>query len=344
MQVLLAAGLLASALAAEPRLDQAAETLARAAAEAGELSPLRSGSALRLAITRAGVWMGEPQVIGVIARDPARGTQRLRERIAQQPGLRPTHLGIGSAMLEDGSHAVVAIFGRIAVEWAEEIPTQLPAQSRLRLRGRLLEGLAHPQVHVIPPGGRPVRLPVERDGPWFEAALYLHTPGKTVIEVMGVGAQGPEVALLGHIYVGEEIPAPSEASAPEPRDSQAMAAELAALRSRRGLAPLRRDPLLDAVAQAYAEELIATDRFAHHSPASGKVGDRLRRAGYGFRAAGENLGEGPDPATAHHAILQSPAHLAALLEPRFRSLGIGIASRELAGRTRVILVHVLADP
>jgi len=340
----LLAALVATALVQDPRLDAAAREMARAAAEAGDLSPLGDGRALRLAITRAGMWMGEPHVLGVIARDPERGARRLRERIDGEPGLRPTHLGLGSAPLGDGNHAVIAIFGRVAVEWAEAVPTQVPAGSLLRLRGRLLGGLDHPQLHVVPPGGQPVRLPVERDGPWFEATLHLRTPGRTVIEVMGVGAQGPEVALLGHVYVGEAIPAPGSAAAQGPRDTEAMEAELAALRRRRGLEPLRRDPRLDAVAQAYADELIATERFAHHSPRSGKVGDRLRRAGYPFRIAGENLGEGPDPAAAHHAILQSPAHLAALLEPRFRSLGIGMATREKGRRTRVVLVHVLADP
>lgn len=344
LPALLAASLVGGTLAEDPGLDRAAESLARAAAEAADLSPLRSGPALRLAITRAGVWMGEPQVVGVITRDVEQGKARLRGRIAAQAALRPTHAGFGVAPLEDGSHAVVGIFGRIAVEWAEAVPTWLPERSHLRLRGRLLGGLEHPQVHVIPPGGHPLRLPLEREGAWFEAKLYLHTPGKTVLEVMGVGRQGPEIALLGHIYVGEEIPSGDEGEEREVLTTAEMVADLNALRSRRGLTALRSDPRLDEVARAYAQELIETERFAHNSPASGQVGDRLRSAGYDFRIAGENLGEGPDAATAHHAILQSPAHLAALLEPRFRSLGVGMAIKEGAHRTRVIIVHVLATP
>lgn len=351
MKPLLAAWLLARLLPAEelavdPRLEAAATSLAVAAAEAGDLSPLRSGAALRLEITRAGVWMGEPQVIGVVARDPARGEARLRERIAAHAQLKPSHLGIGAARMAAGGHAVVAIFGRVAVEWETPLPTRVPAGSQLRLRGRLLHGLAHPQVHVIPPGGVPVRLPLERDGGAFAADLYLHTPGRTVIEVMGVGSQGPEVALLGHLYVGEAIPSLESAmeTEAEPLDARAMRAELAALRARRGLSPLREAARLDEVAQRYAEELVTSDRFAHVSPETGEVGDRLRWAGYPFRVAGENLGEGPTAGAAHRAILQSPAHLSAILEPRFAAIGIGIARTEAAGRPRVVVVHVLAGP
>src|SRR5690606_32652481 len=101
-------------------------------------------------------------------------------------------------------------------------------------------------------------------------------------------------------------------------------------------------PLLQQVAQAYAEELLARGRFGHVSPESGKVSDRLRRAGYDFRIAGENLGEGPSPAVAHRAIVQSPAHLSAILEPRFESIGIGAARSDAHART--VEVHVPAAP
>src|SRR5690606_41749585 len=83
-------------------------------------------------------------------------------------------------------------------------------------------------------------------------------------------------------------------------------------------------------------------RFGHVSPESGKVSDRLRRAGYDFRIAGENLGEGPSPAVAHRAIVQSPAHLSAILEPRFESIGIGVARSDALDRTGA--VHVLGTP
>lgn len=351
MRTLLAAWLVASVatvadLEVDARLEEAAQALAVAAAEAGNLTPLRSGEALRLEITRAGMWMGEPQVMGVVTRDEAKGRLRLRERIAAHAQLRPTHLGMGAAKMADGSFVVVAIFGRVAVEWAEPLPTSVPAKTHLRLRGRLLQGLDHPQVHVRPPGGIPVRLPLRREGADFVAELYLHTPGRTVLEVMGVGAQGPEVALLGHIYVGQAIPSLAELREAEVEDLDAagMRAELDALRARRGLRPLRPDPRLDEVARMYAEELIASDRFAHVSPESGEVGDRLRRAGYSFRVAGENLGEGPTAGAAHRAILQSPAHLSAVLEPRFDAIGIGIARTRVGERPRVVLVHVLASP
>lgn len=346
----LAAAVLASAaqpkLTPDPRLTRAAQALAEACAAAGDLSPLRHGHAVRLEVTRAGAMVAEPQVAAVIAKDSERGRKRLLERIAAHGQPRPTHVGIGQARLAGGDHAVVALFGRVSVEWDREVPAEVPRETHLRLRGRLLGGLRHPQVHVVPPGGVPVRLPIRREGEWFEADLYLVTRGRTVLEVMGVGAQGPEVALLTEIYVGEPLPSTAQAVEEEerPRDAAEMRAELDRLRGRRGLPPLRPDPVLERVARAYAEELLARERFGHVSPESGKIGDRLRRAGYEFRVAGENLGEGPSPAVAHRAIVQSPAHLAAILEPRFESIGIGVAQSDTPGRMRTVVVHVLATP
>ncbi|MFO7155858.1 MAG: CAP domain-containing protein [Pseudomonadota bacterium] len=333
-------------LALDPRLEEAAEALARACARAGDLSPLRHGRAVRLEVTRAGAAVAEPQVAAVIASDPEMGRLRLLERIASYEQLRPSHAGFGVAPLPAGGFVVVALFGRVSVEWEGELPAEVPPDTLIRLRGRLLGELHHPQLHVVPPGGLPVRLPLRRDGEWFEAELYLVSRGRTVLEVMGVGPHGPEVALLSEIYVGEPLPETQklarDAEAEGPRDVAEMRADLDRLRAQRGLPPLRYDPLLQQVAQAYAEELLARGRFGHVSPESGKVSDRLRRAGYDFRIAGENLGEGPSPAVAHRAIVQSPAHLSAILEPRFESIGIGVARSDALDRT--VVVHVLATP
>jgi len=334
----------AAGLASDPRLEEAAEALARACVAAGDLSPLHRGRAVRLEVTRAGASVAEPQVAAVIASDPEMGRLRLLERIGAFGQIRPTHVGFGVAPLPAGGFVVVALFGRVSVEWDGELPAQVPPGTLLRLRGRLLGGLRHPQLHVVPPGGLPVRMPLRRDGEWFEADLYLVTRGRTLLEVMGVGPQGPEVALLSEIFVGEPIPDAADAADEEegPRDAAEMRAELDRLRARRGLPPFRHDPVLERVAQAYAEELLARGRFGHVSPETGKVGDRLRRAGYEFRIAGENLGEGPSPAVAHRAIVQSPAHLSAILEPRFESIGIGVARSD--ARDRTVVVHVLATP
>jgi len=75
------------------------------------------------------------------------------------------------------------------------------------------------------------------------------------------------------------------------------------------------------------------------------LGDRLRARGYAYRSIGENIGLSSDVGTAHDAIAGSPAHLANLLDPRHRRLGLGAASGLTAdGAEGVYLTEVFAVP
>jgi len=85
--------------------------------------------------------------------------------------------------------------------------------------------------------------------------------------------------------------------------------------------------------------------FAHVLPTDGTVGDRLRAKGWAFRSVGENIGLSDDAASAHEAIANSPAHLANLLDPRHRRLGLGTARGPTAdGGEATYLTEVLASP
>src|SRR5947209_17948680 len=88
-----------------------------------------------------------------------------------------------------------------------------------------------------------------------------------------------------------------------------------------------------------------TRTFAHVLPSDGSLGDRLRARGYAYRSIGENIGLSSDVGTAHDAIAGSPAHLANLLDPRHRRLGLGAASGLTAdGAEGVYLTEVFALP
>jgi uncharacterized protein YkwD len=85
--------------------------------------------------------------------------------------------------------------------------------------------------------------------------------------------------------------------------------------------------------------------FAHVLPTDGSLTDRLRGRGYVYRSAGENIGLSDDAATAHEAIVGSPAHLANLLDPRHRKLGLGqVRGPSPDGGEGVYLTEVLAAP
>src|SRR5207253_4793083 len=122
-------------------------------------------------------------------------------------------------------------------------------------------------------------------------------------------------------------------------------AAIAQLRAARGLPPLQRDAELDAVAEAHSREMARLKTFAHVLPSDGSLTDRLRARGYAYRSAGENIGLSDDVATAHEAIVGSPAHLANLLDPRHRRLGLGAASGLTTdGNEGVYLTEVFAVP
>jgi len=59
------------------------------------------------------------------------------------------------------------------------------------------------------------------------------------------------------------------------------------------LAPLRRNPVLDAAAMAQATSMAANDYFAHRSTVDGsEVGARAEALGYRFQSVGENIAAG----------------------------------------------------
>src|SRR5712691_7257463 len=85
--------------------------------------------------------------------------------------------------------------------------------------------------------------------------------------------------------------------------------------------------------------------FAHVLPSDGSLTDRLHKSGYAYRSAGENIGLSDDVSSAHEAIVGSPAHLANLLDPRHRRLGLGIVrGPTVDGPEGVYLTEVLASP
>ncbi|MCB9849278.1 MAG: CAP domain-containing protein [Phycisphaerales bacterium] len=115
------------------------------------------------------------------------------------------------------------------------------------------------------------------------------------------------------------------------------------VRAANKLEPLVIDPLLSAVADDFACEMI-TDRFLAHTNPTDEVspGERLTTAGYIYYAMGENLAAGQ--ASADEVVadwLASDAHRANILSPEWRE--VGIAVRE-GGEHGWYWVQEFADP
>lgn len=92
-----------------------------------------------------------------------------------------------------------------------------------------------------------------------------------------------------------------------------------------GLSSLTRNGLLDAAAQAHANDMRAYSFFSHTGSDGSTISDRATAAGYSWTAIGENIGEGNlSPEDMMALWMNSAGHRANILSPNFTELGVGI--------------------
>jgi len=82
-----------------------------------------------------------------------------------------------------------------------------------------------------------------------------------------------------------------------------------------GLPAMSWDDELGLKAQAWAQHLAEVGQLGHSVLTDGVSSD--------WTALGENVGEGGDLGAIHDAFMNSPSHRAAILNPRFRAVGVG---------------------
>jgi uncharacterized protein YkwD len=326
---------------AEASLSAAAREVAAQALEVG--AEAASGPlAVTAAISRRGGWDPSPLVV-VLRGEPAALAAALEAHaLAEEP---VSLLGAGVA--ERGELAAVAVLlVRRRVD-LEPFPRALAAPSSRPqvLCGQLRAPLTSAQVFVTRPGGEVVQQEMQAVRGARCATLTFPERGRHVVEVLAAGPRGPEVGALFFVEVGATAAGQQEAAAQEPAtDAEArpeLLARINALRRSQGAGPLAADPVLEGVAQAWAERLAKEGFFAHVGPEGSDLRKRLAAVSYRFTAAGENLGLARGPLGAHFGIEHSPGHRKNLLEPEHVALGIGLARRPDG---LLVLVEVLARP
>jgi uncharacterized protein YkwD len=115
-----------------------------------------------------------------------------------------------------------------------------------------------------------------------------------------------------------------------PREEQldALEARLAELlngeRTERKLAPLASHKELAAAARAHSLDMKTNHFFSHESKTTGRVNDRVTKAGIPNRGVAENLARAATAEDAHKFLMQSPKHKENILRPEFTHVGIGI--------------------
>ena len=96
-------------------------------------------------------------------------------------------------------------------------------------------------------------------------------------------------------------------------------------RARYGLAPLVIDPELCRIARIKSQDMRDNQYFAHTSPTYGDVRSMLRRFGYAYTAAGENIAHHATVEKAQAAFLSSPGHRRNIMNEAYTKVGLGAA-------------------
>ena len=253
-------------------------------------------------------------------------------------------IGVAAAVLPGGEAIVAALTAQHASDLAA-IPGTVAPGGSIEVSGRLSAGLARPRLFVTRPGGEVEELKLASAGDRFSGRIPLRPAGEHSVEVLADGPGGPQVLALRRIFVGVDRPARPPAPRATGTGLAGVEAAIDGLRSARGLPHLQRDAELDAVAEGHSREMARTRTFAHVLATDGSLSDRLRKSGYAYRSAGENIGLSDDAVSAHEAVAGSPAHLANLLDPHHRRLGLGVARGVSPdGAQALYLTEVLAAP
>lgn len=282
-------------------------------------------------------------IAGIATVSPASRADRAASDLFPK-SCRFNRIGVAAAELPDGGAVVCALTVNHGTT-LDRIPGRVEAGQSIAVAGNLEAGLGNARLFVTRPTGDVEEIGVANASAGFSAKVSLKDRGEYSIEVLADGPGGPQVAAIRRVFAGVSPPSvpPPEGRMGEGLNGVEQA--IARLRASHGLPGLQRDPELDATAEAHSKEMTRLRTFAHVLPTTGSLGDRLRARGYAYRSIGENIGLSSDVGTAHDAIVGSPAHLANLLDPRHRRLGLGAASGFTAdGAEGVFLTEVFAAP
>ena len=219
----------------------------------------------------------------------------------------------------------------------DEASAELPVDAARPLRVQL--------VATGPAGPRPVAERVVSAAP-LDAATRARFAEAGVRVADAPGRATPSVAVSPRVLAASagEPPAASDeprrargergASAPSEPTAAEVMARLGASRREAGLASVRPHRLLARAALAHAQAICETGRVAHQLEEGASPEARLAALGVRARFVGEALGRATDVDAAWRALLASPSHREALLEPRFTDAGTA-AVRDVRGRVCV---------
>ena len=112
-----------------------------------------------------------------------------------------------------------------------------------------------------------------------------------------------------------------------------------------GGAALRENELLNAAAQAKADDMAKRGYFSHTGPDGEAPWTWVAKAGYDYTFAGENLAvRFNDSKDVVDAWMASPTHRANIIKPQYKEIGVGIAEGTYKGGPATFVVQFFASP
>ncbi|HZX68425.1 MAG TPA: CAP domain-containing protein [Candidatus Elarobacter sp.] len=109
-------------------------------------------------------------------------------------------------------------------------------------------------------------------------------------------------------------------------DAEALASGVNAERAKRGLRALQRDPGLDRIANAKAIDMVARGYFGHTDPSGVTFEERMRGWHWPSQYVAENIAFDSSEPNAQRAFLNSPPHLANLIDPHEQRIGVAVVT------------------
>ena len=116
-------------------------------------------------------------------------------------------------------------------------------------------------------------------------------------------------------------------------------------RQKQNLPALQYNSVLSESATAKAKDMFQQNYWAHTSPKGLSPWDFFRQAGYQYSIAGENLAKDfYDTESLLKAWMNSPTHLANIINDKYQEIGIGVVNGVLNGMKTTLVVQHFGTP
>lgn len=116
-------------------------------------------------------------------------------------------------------------------------------------------------------------------------------------------------------------------------------------RTKKGLAPLKNNSLLNEAAQQKGGDMFALDYWAHNSPTGRTPWTFFKESGYVYVFAGENLARDfNDSEAVIRAWMDSPTHRDNILNNQYQEIGLAVVNGNLQGVETTLIVQLFGTP